>query len=348
MSDSVRVGLIGYGYASKTFHAPLIAGTSGLELVAVSSSDADKVHADWSNMRVVHEPQQLFNDPDIDLIVIPTPNDTHFPLAKQALEAGKHVVVDKPFTVTLSQAHELGLVAEHTGKLLSVFQNRRWDSDFLTLKNILHSGSLGDVVYMESHFDRFRPEVRQRWREDGSNGSGIWYDLGPHLLDQALQLFGFPVAIQVDMAQLRPGSKAIDYFHATLIYPQRRIVLHASMLAAAPSARYIVHGTRGSFVKYGLDPQEDRLKKGERPPQADWGQDRQDGVLTLHHDGITAEQVVPSLPGNYPAYYAAIRDALTGKGENPVTVHQAIQVMELIELGLISHQQKKAMTLKNS
>ncbi|MEE3649281.1 MULTISPECIES: oxidoreductase [unclassified Brenneria] len=348
MSDSVRVGLIGYGYASKTFHAPLIAGTSGLELVAVSSSDADKVHADWSNMRVVHEPQQLFNDPDIDLIVIPTPNDTHFPLAKQALEAGKHVVVDKPFTVTLSQAHELGLVAEHTGKLLSVFQNRRWDSDFLTLKNILHSGSLGDVVYMESHFDRFRPEVRQRWREDGSNGSGIWYDLGPHLLDQALQLFGFPVAIQVDMAQLRPGSKAIDYFHATLIYPQRRIVLHASMLAAAPSARYIVHGTRGSFVKYGLDPQEDRLKKGERPPQADWGQDRQDGVLTLHHDGITAEQAVPSLPGNYPAYYAAIRDALTGKGENPVTVHQAIQVMELIELGLISHQQKKAMTLKNS
>ncbi|RLM26914.1 oxidoreductase [Brenneria alni] len=347
MSDTVRVGLLGYGYASKTFHAPLIAGTSGMELVAISSSNTDKVHADWSKMRVERDPQMLFNDPDIDLIVIPTPNGTHFPLAKQALEAGKHVVVDKPFTVTLSQAYELGMVAEHTGRLLSVFHNRRWDSDFLTLKQLLHTGSLGDVVYLESHFDRFRPQVRQRWREDGSEGSGIWYDLGPHLLDQVLQLFGLPVAIQVDMAQLRPGSKAIDYFHATLIYPQRRVVLHASMLVAAPSARYIVHGTRGSFVKYGLDGQEDRLKTGERPPQADWGQDRHDGVLTLHHDGIAAEQAVPTIPGNYPAYYAAIRDALTGKGDNPVTVHQAIQVMELIEVGLASHQQRKVMTLKN-
>ncbi|MCL2900264.1 oxidoreductase [Brenneria tiliae] len=348
MSDNVRVGLLGYGYASKTFHAPLIAGTPGLELAAISSSNADKVRADWSTIRVASDPQTLFNDPDIDLIVIPTPNDTHFPLAKQALQAGKHVVVDKPFTVTLSQAHELGLVAEHTGKLLSVFHNRRWDSDFLTLKHLLHTGSLGDVVYLESHIDRFRPQVRQRWREDGSEGSGIWYDLGPHLLDQALQLFGLPVAIQVDLAQLRPGSKATDYFHAILIYPQRRVVLHASMLAAAPSARYIVHGTRGSFVKFGLDPQEDRLKAGERPPQENWGQDRRDGVLTLHHDGVVAEQAVPTLAGDYPAYYAAIRDALHGKGENPVTVHQAIQVMELIEVGLISHEQKKVMTLKNS
>ncbi|PWC12484.1 oxidoreductase [Brenneria corticis] len=348
MSDNVRVGLLGYGYASKTFHAPLIAGTPGLELAAVSSSNADKVRADWSTIRVVSDPQTLFNDPDIDLIVIPTPNDTHFPLAKQALEAGKHVVVDKPFTVTLSQAHELGLLAEHTGRLLSVFHNRRWDSDFLTLKHLLHTGSLGDVVYLESHIDRFRPQVRQRWREDGSEGSGIWYDLGPHLLDQALQLFGLPVAIQVDLAQLRPGSKATDYFHAILIYPQRRVVLHASMLAAAPSARYIVHGTRGSFVKFGLDPQEDQLKAGERPPQENWGQDRRDGVLTLHHDGVVADQAVPTLAGDYPAYYAAIRDALNGKGENPVTVHQAIQVMELIEVGLISHQQKKVMTLKNS
>ncbi|QTF08364.1 oxidoreductase [Brenneria izadpanahii] len=348
MSDVIRVGLLGYGYASKTFHAPLIAGTPGMELTAVSSSNADKVHADWAKVKVVSDPHTLFNDKDIDLIVIPTPNDTHFPLAKQALTAGKHVVVDKPFTVTLSQAHELSLLAEHMGKLLSVFHNRRWDSDFLTLKQVFHTGVLGDVVYMESHFDRYRPEIRQRWREDGSEGSGIWYDLGPHLLDQALQLFGLPVAIQVDLAQLRPGSKATDYFHATLIYPQRRVVLHASMLVVAPSARYIVHGSRGSFVKYGLDSQEEQLKLGERPPLANWGQDKQDGVLTLFRDGVTAEQTVSTLPGDYPAYYAAIRDALTGKGENPVTVHQAMQVMELIELGLASHQQKRVMTLKNS
>ena len=168
MSETVRVGLLGYGYASKTFHAPLIAGTTGMELVAVSSSSAEKVHADWANLRVEKDPQTLFNDPDIDLIVIPTPNDTHFPLAKQALEAGKHVVVDKPFTVTLSQAYDLGAIADRVGKMLSVFHNRRWDSDFLTLKQLLAAGTLGNVVYMESHFDRFRPEVRQRWREDGS------------------------------------------------------------------------------------------------------------------------------------------------------------------------------------
>ncbi|MEH2921282.1 oxidoreductase [Samsonia erythrinae] len=348
MSKTVRVGLLGYGYASKTFHAPLIAGTPGMALAAVSSSSPEKVHADWANLRTEQDPQALFNDPDIDLIVIPTPNDTHFPLAKQALDAGKHVVVDKPFTVTLSQARELAALADRVGKVLSVFHNRRWDSDFLTLKQLIATGTLGDVVYMESHFDRFRPEVRQRWREDGGEGSGIWYDLGPHLLDQALQLFGLPVAIQVDMAQLRPGSQATDYFHATLIYPQRRVVLHASMLVAAAVPRYTVHGMHGSFVKYGLDPQEARLKAGERPPLVDWGQDKQDGVLTLFRDGITVEQTVTTLPGNYPAYYAAVRDALLGKGDNPVSVHQAIQVMELIELGLLSHEQKKAITLKNS
>lgn len=346
MSEIIRVGLLGYGYASKTFHAPLIAGTPGMELAAVSSSSAEKVHADWPGLRVDAEPQALFNDPGIDLIVIPTPNDTHFPLAKQALEAGKHVVVDKPFTVTLSQAYELAALAESAGKVLSVFHNRRWDSDFLTLQQLLSDGTLGDVVYLESHFDRFRPEVRQRWREAGGEGSGIWYDLGPHLLDQALQLFGLPMAIQVDMAQLRPGSKATDYFHATLTYPQRRVVLHASMLVAAASARYTVHGTRGSFVKYGLDPQEDRLKAGERPPLADWGQDKGDGVLTLVDDGITTEQTISTIPGNYLAYYAAVRDALLGKCENPVKVQEAIQVMELIELGLLSHNKNKAIVVK--
>ncbi|NKI72863.1 oxidoreductase [Dickeya sp. CFBP 2040] len=349
MTDIIRVGLLGYGYASKTFHAPLIAATPGMTLAAVSSSDEGKVQADWPSMQVVREPQTLFNDPDIDLIVIPTPNDTHFPLARQALIAGKHVVVDKPFTVTLSQARELRQLAEHTGKLLSVFHNRRWDSDFLTLTQLLKTGTLGDVVYMESHFDRYRPQVRQRWREDGSEGSGIWYDLAPHLIDQVLQLFGFPVAIQADLAQLRPGSKAVDYFHATLIYPQRRVVVHGTMLAAAPGARYVVHGTQGSYVKFGLDTQEEQLKAGETPQDhGHWGQDHHDGTLTLHCDGVLATQTVPTLPGHYQSYYAGIRDALLGRGDNPVPVEQAINVMELIELGVASNEQKKAMTLKNS
>lgn len=345
MSDSIRVGLIGYGYAGKTFHAPLIAGTPGMTLAAVSSSDAAKVHADWPNVPVVSEPKHLFNDPNIDLIVIPTPNDTHFPLAKAALDAGKHVVVDKPFTVTLSQARELEALAKSLGRLLSVFHNRRWDSDFLTVKALLSEGTLGEIAYFESHFDRYRPQVRNRWREQAGPGSGIWYDLAPHLLDQAVNLFGLPVSMTVDLAQLRPGAQATDYFHAVLSYPQRRIILHGTMLAAAESARYILHGTRGSYVKFGLDPQEDRLKNGERLPQEDWGYDMRDGVVTRAEGETLVEETLLTLPGNYPAYYAAIRDALNGSGENPVPASQAIQIMELIELGIESAKHRATLCL---
>lgn len=345
MSDNIRVGLIGYGYASKTFHAPLIVGTPGMTLAAVSSSDATKVQADWPTVPVVSDPKQLFNDPTIDLIVIPTPNDTHFPLARAAMEAGKHVVVDKPFTVTLSQARELEAMAKSHGLVLSVFHNRRWDSDFLTLKGLLAEGKLGEVSYFESHFDRYRPQVRNRWREQAGPGSGIWFDLAPHLIDQALALFGMPVSMTVDMAQLRPDAQTTDYFHAVLTYPQRRVVLHASMLVAAESARYIVHGTRGSYVKYGLDPQEDRLKAGERLPQEDWGYDMRDGVLTLASGDELETQTLLTVPGNYPAYYAAVRDALNGQGENPVPASQAIRVMELIELGIESAKHRSTLCL---
>ncbi len=346
MTDKIRVGLVGYGFASKTFHAPLIAGTAEMELAAVSSSDATKVHADWPSVEVVSDPQALFDDPTLQLIVIPTPNDTHFPLAKAALDAGKNVVVDKPFTVTLSQARELDTLAKSKGLLLSVFHNRRWDSDFLTVRSLLAEGSLGEVRYFESHFDRFRPEVRQRWREQKGQGTGIWYDLGPHLIDQALQLFGSPVAITVDTTELRPGAQTTDYFHATLIYPQRRVVLHASMLVAAESPRYQIHGTQGSYVKYGLDPQEDALKAGARPPQEDWGYDMRDGVVTQVNGDEWVEKTLLTTPGNYPAYYAAIRDALNGVGENPVNAEEAIQVMELIELGLQSAEKRQTLSLK--
>ena len=345
MSDAIRVGLIGYGYASKTFHAPLISGTPGMTLAAVASSDENKVHADWPALPVVSGPERILNDPNIDLVVIPTPNDTHFPLAKAALEAGKHVVVDKPFTVTLSQARELEALAKSGGRLLSVFHNRRWDSDFLTVKALINEGLLGEVGYFESHFDRYRPQVRNRWREQGGPGSGIWYDLAPHLLDQVVNLFGLPVSMQVDLAQLRPGSQSTDYFHAVLAWPQRRVVLHGTLVAAAETARFIIHGSRGSYVKYGLDPQEERLKSGERLPQEDWGYDMRDGLLTRAEGEEITEESWLTLPGNYPAYYAAIRDALNGIGVNPVPASQAIQIMELIELGLESARHRATLCL---
>jgi len=247
--------------------------------------------------------------------------------------------------VTLSQARELDALARSLGRVLSVFHNRRWDSDFLTLKALLADGALGEVAYFESHFDRFRPQVRNRWREQGGPGSGIWYDLGPHLLDQAVNLFGLPVSLMVDLAQLRPGAQSTDYFHAVLTYPQRRVVLHGTLLAAAESARYIVHGSRGSYVKYGLDPQEECLKNGARLPQADWGYDMRDGVLTRVEGEERREESWLTVPGNYPAYYAAIRDTLNGVGENPVPASQAIQIMELIELGIESAKHRATLSL---
>jgi scyllo-inositol 2-dehydrogenase (NADP+) len=347
MAQNIGIGLIGYGFAGKTLHAPLINATEGLTLAAVSSSHADIVRADLPGVAVAADPTEIINNPAVELVVIPTPNETHFPLAKQVLLAGKHVIVDKPFTVTLSQAQELRTLAEDRNVLLSVFHNRRWDSDFLTVQQLIRDGELGDVLYLQSQYDRFRPEVMPRWREQPGAGSGIWYDLAPHLIDQIVVLFGMPVAINAELVLLRPGALTDDYFHATLIYPQRRVVLHGCMSAAAQTPRFTIHGTKGSYTKFGLDSQEANLKKGVYPPQPDWGVDPLDGVLTLpQQDGTFIDRTVPTVPGNYPAYYAAIRDAIRGHGSNPVTASAAINVMELIELGILSSEQKKTLVVK--
>ena len=347
--SSISVGIVGYGFATQTFHAPLIHSVPGLHISAVASSDAARVHADWPDMPVESSPEALFARPDIDLVVIPTPNATHYPLARAALAAGKHVVVDKPFTITLQQAEDLQLQAQASGRLLSVFHNRRWDADFLTLRALLAEGALGSVVHFESHFDRYRPIVRNRWREQADAGGGLWYDLGPHLLDQAVQLLGLPDAILLDQAMQRDGAQATDWFHAVLHYGQCRAVLHASALVPVPAARFTVHGSRGSFIKQGLDVQEDALKAGKRPPASDWGHDPQPAVVTLWGDGADAAPTTQQhacLPGNYPAYYEAVRDAIRGTGPNPVTAEEAVVVMRLIELGLQSAREGRRVALR--
>ncbi|MGC3873185.1 oxidoreductase [Halomonas sp. GXIMD04776] len=349
MKETYNVGLVGYGMASKTFHAPLIAATPGLEVVAVSSSDADKVLADLPRVEVMATPQALFARPDIDLVVIPTPNDTHFPLAKAALAAGKHVIVDKPFTVTLGEGRLLKGYAEEAGKLLSVFHNRRWDSDFLTVRALVEARTLGRLVHFESHFDRFRPDVGQRWREQPKPGAGLWYDLGPHLLDQARQIFGMPRAILLNLAKRRDGAQVDDDFHALLDYDGLRVVLCASTLVAAESPRFILHGTQGSYVKHGLDPQEAWLKEGQTPtPQ--WGVDSRDGELMLQETDSEEASLVAhacgTLPGDYLAYYIGIHDALAGEGTNPVSVDDALAVMQLLETGLDSARQERWVKLK--
>lgn len=336
MFKPINVAILGYGFASKVFHAPLIAGVPGLRLAAISSSDPAKVAADWPEVPVLATPEAVFADTTIDLVVIPTPNASHFPLASAALAAGKHVVVDKPFTVTLTEARQLHAAAAQSGRILSVFQNRRWDADFLTLRDVIASGELGRLAHFESHFDRYRPALRNRWREQNVPGSGLWFDLGSHLADQALQLFGIPDSIILDSEAQRDGSQVCDWFHAVLRYGKMRCVLHASTLTAQPAPRFTVHGTLGSFIKHGLDAQEDELKLGRRPPTSDWGTDPLPATLTTWPNELAVSRSIPCRPGDYPAYYAAVRDAILGHAPNPVDTRDGIRVIGLLELGLRS------------
>ncbi|MFM9923416.1 oxidoreductase [Variovorax sp. H27-G14] len=335
----LRAGLVGYGFAGQTFHAPVLSAVPGLVLAAVASSQPHKVLADWPGVDVVPNVAALVARSDIDLVVVATPNAQHFPVARAVLEAGKHVVVDKPFTLDVAEARALELLAKRNDRVLAVYQNRRFDADFLTLKDLLASGELGRPVYLESHFDRFRPEVKVRWREQAVPGAGLWVDLGAHLVDQTVQLFGRPDTLQLDTAVLRDGAVVEDYFHAVLRYERGphaplRVVLHSTTLAAHAAPRYIVHGTRGSYVKHGTDTQEDALRAGQRPPAEGWGVDPLDGELTLvGSDGAFTKRSVSTRAGNYVDYYAAVRDAILGHGPNPLPPEQAVALMELLDIG---------------
>ena len=346
MNAPLRVGLLGFGFASATFHAPLIAAVPGLQLTAISSSRPHDAHTAWPQVSVCDSAEQLIARNDIDLVVVATPNNTHAPLAKLALLAGKHVVVDKPFTLNVREAQELIALAGQQDRLLSVFQNRRWDSDFMSVQAVLKRGTLGRVVHFESHFDRYRPVVPQRWRDSGEPGSGLWFDLGPHLLDQALQLFGPPQTLTLDWARQRDNSKADDWFHAVLHYDAMRVVLHASALTAQVAPRFTVHGTQGSLIKFGLDTQEAALKAGLRPPHAEWGADPQPLRFTLSDDQQQlSESTQATKPGDYTRYYAGVRDAIQSGAPNPVPAEEALQVMQLLELGCVSASEGRRMAV---
>ncbi len=337
----IRVALVGYGNAGRIFHAPLISGVPGLQLATVVSSKPQQVLADWPQVEVVARPEQAFEDPQIHLVVIATGNESHYPLARAALLAGKHVVVDKPCTVTLEQTEDLVQIAQRQERMLTVFQNRRWDADFLALREVLDSGVLGRIVHFESHFDRYRPVVPDRWRERDQPGSGLWFDLGAHLVDQCLQLFGEPDDILVDLACQRDGAQVNDYFHAQLRYPTRypglRVLLHASALVPALGPRFVVHGTQASFVKYGLDVQEDALKAGGRPlwaQESDWGRDPLVGAVITPTDAGPTSRKAPDVAGNYLGYYAQLAEHLLGRAaQADVTRTQVVQAMRWLTLG---------------
>lgn len=323
----IRVGVIGYGLAGRVFHAPLIAATEGMELAAIVSSRKDEIAAAYPHVAVQADPEEIFTDPAIDLVVVATPNDSHFDLAARALDAAKHVVIDKPFALTSGEAR--ALIAKARGRLLSVFHNRRWDGDFLTLKKLAAAGTLGPIAYMESRFDLPRPVVQDRWRERAGPATGIWYDLGAHLIDQAVELFGEPVAIWADLATRRPGAQTTDYFHVVLRYATTRVVLAGDNLAPT-DLRFVVHGAEASFIKRGLDPQQSHLADGLSPDGTAYGVDPVPAQLVKPGEGACEIAIER---GRYNAFYDNIRDALHGVAPLAVTPAEALRVMVLIEAG---------------
>lgn len=338
----IRVGLIGYGYAGRTFHAPLIDAVDGLRLTVVGSSRREQVQAAYPGA-VVCPAMEAAMSAEVDLVVIASPNESHHALAEAALRAGKHVVVDKPFTVTLNEARSLAETARQQGRILSVFHNRRWESEVRATKEVLQSGVLGEVSHYECHMDRFRPAVRQRWREDPGPGAGLWFDLGPHLIDQALYLFGLPDSVNASFATLREGGLTEDWAHVQLNYKRLRVVLHASLLVAGGGPRSVLHGMRGSWTKFGADVQEQQLQSGMSPNDPAFGYDASPGVV---FDGASGTQTKVSSPrGDQRGFYAAMRDAIRGEGAPPVSVRDAVAVMAILEASFASGAQGRVLPI---
>ncbi|MCW6006672.1 Gfo/Idh/MocA family oxidoreductase [Micromonospora sp. CPCC 205371] len=351
---SLRAGLIGYGLAGSVFHAPLIAATEGLTLDTVVTSNPERqgqARAEHPGIRIAATPDELFDRvDDLDLIVIASPNKTHVPLATTALKAGLPVVVDKPIAGTAAEARDLAALADKRGVLLSVFQNRRWDNDFLTLRKVIDDGDLGEVWRFESRYERWRPQRKGGWRESGDPAQigGLLYDLGSHVIDQALVLFGPAARVYAESDNRRPGAETDDDTFVALTHASGvRSHLYLSATAAQLGPRFRVLGSRAGYVKYGLDPQEQALRDGERPGRT-WGQEPESawGRLGSGESPLTGGGTpVPTLPGDYPAYYAAVTRALNGDGPNPVTALEAAAALDVIEAARRSARDAVVVTL---
>src|ERR1700720_5062528 len=332
----IDVGLIGFGLAGRAFHAPVIRATPGLRLAAILQRHGNEAAEKHPDVRVVRSVEELLDIPEIRLVGIATPNETHAPIARQCLEAGRDLVVDKPFATTLNEAAGLVELARKCGRLITVYQNRRYDGDYQTIRQIVADGTLGRIVRFETNYDRFRPELKPgAWRERVGPGSGVLFDLAPHLIDHALVLFGLPEAVTADVRVERAVAVVDDAFDVMLHYPAgTRAVLRSTMLAAAPRPRFVLHGTRGAFCKQTFDPQEINLRRGYIPENGAWGVEPQEdwGVLTTIENDIVIKRSVPSATSDYRDYYANVRDAILGRATLAVTPEHALDVMRVLEM----------------
>ncbi len=341
--NPLHTGLVGFGLAGEVFHAPLIRANPNLRLTHVVQRSGDAAKRKYPEVQLLREVGPLLADPSVGLVVVATPNASHFEIANQALQAGKHVVVDKPFTIRSREADILIALARARGRVLSVFHNRRWDGDFLTVRQVLRQGLLGRLVEYESRFDRFRPKVRSgAWREQDIPGAGLLYDLGSHLIDQAVLLFGNPAGIYAELHRQREGAVAADDFEVHLLYTAVKVVLKAGLLACEPTARFTLRGTEGSYTKYGLDPQEETLKRGHLPAGPHWGKEAEEAWGTLARcEGGLRRQKYPTLAGRYPEFYENVFLAIHGQQELEVKPEQARNVIRLIELAEQSADEKR-------
>ncbi|MBN1499334.1 MAG: Gfo/Idh/MocA family oxidoreductase [Spirochaetes bacterium] len=344
MEKKIVTGLAGYGLSGRYFHAPFLASNSSFYTAAVFERTKEESKSDFPEAQIVRSFDELVSIDELELIVISTPNETHFPYVKKALEKGKHVVVEKPFTCTVSEADELISIASKTGKILTVYHNRRYDGDFMTVCKVIEDGSLGRIVEFDSAISRYRKGTPFRgWKAVKQPGAGILFDLGPHLIDQALLLFGFPDSVWAGLNYDHKGSEFDDGFTIFMQYEEMRVLLRSGTMIKDGNPRFAVHGENGSYVKYGFDIQEELLKTGVRPLHAGWAveDDSGNGILTVEINGIDEKRRIKTVPGNYQLFYDDLADAVRS-GKNPaVTPQQARNVIAVIEAAHRSAAEKR-------
>jgi scyllo-inositol 2-dehydrogenase (NADP+) len=348
MNSRIRVGMLSYGMSGKVFHAPLLHVSQGFTMTKVMQRTSDSALERFPYVKIVREADEILLDPDIDLVLVNTPDHTHYDFARRALEAGKHVVVEKPFVLDIHEGEELVELSRRKGKILTVFQNRRWEGDFLTIRKIIDNGLLGRLVEYEAHFDRFRNFIRDSWKEKPENKTGTLYNLGSHLVDQAIVLFGMPEAVYADIRKQRTGALVDDLFDLNLLYPAVKVTLKSSYLIREPGPRYMLHGTEGSFVKYGADPQEEALTKGHFPNEPDWGKENEDnwGILNTTVNDLHFRGPVETLPGCYQEFYNALYESLVKGREPAVNPLDSLNGIRIIQAAYRSCEERCAVLTK--
>ena len=345
----INTALLSYGMSGEVFHAPLLEAHSGYNLSKIWQRKSESSKIRYPNVEVVQSFEAILKDKDIELVIVNTPNETHFDYSQQALLAGKHVVVEKPFTNSVDEGLKLIDLAKKQIRTLSVFQNRRWDGSFLTAREIIKSNALGKIVELEMHYDRYRNYIASNtWKEEPRVGSGILYNLGSHMLDQIIQLFGMPESVDARMGIQRPNGKVFDYYDLRLLYTDLNVIVKSSYLVREPGPQYILHGVNGSFIKYGIDPQEEALKEGKMPNGINWGKEPESfwGKLNTQFGALHYEGKVETLPGNYGLFYQNLYEVIREHKELLVKPEQALQVIQLIEAAMKSNLEHKTINIK--